>query len=114
MVVVVVTVAVIVVYHHHYWHLTLWLVAWRVSACVKLEISIPMQMTMGQSSDRPHFILESQCVRCCCVNVYVRYYTCKSITTQHRSLPQGCLRVVGGFAGSKIVTPTPTCGHPYL
>ena len=76
--------------------------------------SIPMQMTMGQSSDRLHFILESQCVRCCCVIVYVRYYTCKSITTQHRSLPQGCLRVVGGFAGSKIVTPTPTCGHPYL
>ena len=40
MVVVVVTVAVIVVYHRHYWHLTLWLVAWRVSACVKLEIKI--------------------------------------------------------------------------
>ena len=28
-------------------------------------------------------------------------------------LPQGCLQVVEGFAGSKIATPTPTCRHPY-
>ena len=26
-------------------------------------------------------------------------------------LPQGCLQVVEGFAGSKIATPTPTCCH---
>ena len=40
MVVVVVTVAVIVVYHCHYCHLSLGLVVWRVSACVKVEIKM--------------------------------------------------------------------------
>ena len=33
-------VAVVVIYHCHYQCLSLWLVAWRVSACVKLEIKI--------------------------------------------------------------------------
>ena len=57
-VVVVVMVAVIVVYHRHYWHLTLWLVAWRVSMCVKLEIKIIGTHLCGM--DHPH-ILQGLC-----------------------------------------------------
>ena len=39
-VVVVVMVAVIVVYHCHYRHLSLGLVVWRVSTCIKVEIKM--------------------------------------------------------------------------
>ena len=38
--VVVVTVAIVVVYRCHYRCLSLWLVVWKVSACVKLEIKM--------------------------------------------------------------------------
>ena len=39
-VVVVVMVAIVIVYHCHYHCLSLWLVVWKVSACVKLEIKM--------------------------------------------------------------------------
>ena len=51
---VVVMVAVIVIYRHHYRRLTLWLVAWRVSACVKLEIKIIGTHLCGM--DHPHIL----------------------------------------------------------
>ena len=51
---VVVTVAVIVIYRRHYRCLTLWLVAWRVSACVKLEIKIIGTHLCGM--DHPHIL----------------------------------------------------------
>ena len=54
----VVTVAIIVIYRCHYRHLTLWLVAWRVSACVKLEIKIIGTHLCGM--DHPH-ILQGLC-----------------------------------------------------
>ena len=38
--VVVVTVAIVIVYHCHYRCLSLWLVVWKVSTCVKLEIKM--------------------------------------------------------------------------
>ena len=50
----VVMVAVIVIYRRHYQCLTLWLVAWRVSACVKLEIKIIGTHLCGM--DHPHIL----------------------------------------------------------
>ena len=52
--VVVVMVAIVIIYCCHYQHLSLWLVAWRVSACIKLEIKIVG--THLCDMDNPHIL----------------------------------------------------------